>query len=526
MLDHRIQRFETPDVALAAAVAAKGDSDAFVFPSDRLTFQEWDRQSTALARALLDLGFVVGDRIGLLAQNSVEWPVAQMAVAKAGMILVPLNTHYRLDDLKYALAHARVRAVFLTTEFRSNPFLALVRQAAPSLPNLRSLILFDGAQEGCLDFGSLIQRGTSSRSELPPVSGSDTAAIIYTSGTTGFPKGAMLTHESVMADGYLTFQRLGLDGDDRITSIVPMFHSASFCVAVSGCLQAGATFFGHDAFDPVEMFKTIQQHRCTVHVGVPTSLHMMLNHPRRGEFDLSSLRVGTCGGADADPDLLRRCAKEFPMPGLVQIYGLTESAGIATCSSADDPNRFSTAGLPLDGFELRITDRETGRPVSPDEIGQVEIKSRFVMRGYLDNPEETRKTMTTDGLLRTGDLGHLREDGRLILSGGRLKDMIIRGGENIYPAEIELVLANHHAVSEVAVFGLKDDRFGEIVAAAIRGGDISADELTAFCAERIAKFKVPARYFRVESFPLTPSGKIRKVDLREMAAVGRLQPLI
>lgn len=525
MGEHGLVRFETPVAALASVASAKGSSDAFVFPQGRLTFAEWDHRSTALARALLDLGFVAGDRIGLLAQNSIAWPIVQMAVAKAGMLLVPLNTHYRLDDLKYALGHAGVRAVFLTTEFRSNPFLALIRQAARGLPDIRSLIMLDGPQDDCLDADSLIVQGSSSVRRLPTLSGSDVAAVIYTSGTTGFPKGAMLTHESVMADGYLTFRRLGITGDDRITSIVPMFHSASFCVAVAGCLQMGATFFGHDVFEPVEMFKTIHEHRCTVHVGVPTSLLMMLDHPRRKEFDLSSLRVGTCGGADVDPELVRRCAAEFPLPGLVQIYGLTESAGIATCPAADDPDRFSTAGLPLDGFAIRITDRATGQPVPSGEIGQVEIKSRFLMRGYLDNSEETRKTMTDDGWLRTGDLGHLRKDGKLVLSGGRLKDMIIRGGENIYPAEIELVLMKHPAVSQVAVFALKDDRLGEIVAAAIRCHDTSAEELSGFCAERIAKFKVPAHYFRVEAFPLTPSGKIRKVELRELASAGRLEHL-
>lgn len=328
-----------------------------------------------------------------------------------------------------------------------------------------------------------------------------------------------------MADGRAVFSRLKIGSDDRITSIVPMFHSASFCVAIPGCLAVGATFLGLEAFDAVEMFNIIERYRATVHIAVPTSLRMMLEHPRRSDFDLSSLRVGTCGGADVEPELLRRCAVEFPIPGLVQAYGLTESTGLAFCPEPDDPDRFETAGRPLPEYSVRIVDAESGAILSHDAIGEVQIKSPSIMRCYFANEGETRKTIDADGWLKTGDLGQIRKDGKLVLSGGRLKDMIIRGGENIYPAEVERILLSHPAVSEVAVFGIKDDHFGEIVAAAVRGGKVTAAELGDHCASRIAKYKIPARYFRAAAFPLTPSGKIRKVALKELVADGKLDKL-
>ena len=517
--------FDTPVTALAAVARRSPNKDAFVFLEASLSFGDWNDKSKALAQALLDLGFAPGDNIAILAQNSIHWPIVQLAVAKAGMVLVPLNTHYKLEDLTYALVHSQARAVFFTPAFRSNKYLELVREAARHSKHLRRKIVIGGHADGCLSIEDLIAEGAASNTALPAIQGEDNAAIIYTSGTTGFPKGVILTHQGVMADGCAVFSRLKIGSEDRITSIVPMFHSASFCVAIPGCLAAGSTFLGLEAFDAVEMFEVIERHRATVHVAVPTSLRIMLEHPRRSEFDLSSLRVGTCGGADVEPELLRRCAVEFPIPGLVQAYGLTESTGLACCPEPGDPDRFETAGRPLPDYSVRIADSESGAILGKDAIGEVQIKSPSIMRGYFANDGETLKAIDADGWLKTGDLGQIRRDGKLVLSGGRLKDMIIRGGENIYPAEVERVLLSHPAVSEVAVFGIKHDHFGEIVAAAVRGGDVTAAELANHCASRIAKYKIPAKYFRTEAFPLTPSGKIRKVALREMVADGKLDGL-
>lgn len=294
---------------------------------------------------------------------------------------------------------------------------------------------------------------------------------------------------------------------------------------VLGALQGGATYAGVPSFDPEGMFKIIQSERCTVLSGVPTSYLAMLDHPARRHFDLSSLRAGSCGGADADPAMLERCAREFPIPGLCQVYGQTEGSTLFVCPESDDPLRWETAGTALPGYDLRVVDPVTLNEMPAGEIGEIQARGPMVMQGYYKRPDETAETFA-DEWLRTGDLGLLRPDGRLVIAGGRLRDMIIRGGENIYPAEIEHVLQSHDGVAAVAVFGLPDAYYGEIVAAAVKpSGAVTAEALRALCAGRIAKFKVPATIFRVDAFPLTPSGKIRKVELRKLAEGGQLAML-
>src|SRR5262249_48558026 len=247
--------------------------------------------------------------------------------------------------------------------------------------------------------------------------------------------------------------------------------------------------------------------RCTMMSGVPTSYVAMLDHPERVKFDLSTLRSGSCGGADVDPGALRRCAEKFPMPRLAQVYGQTESSTLVTCPEDGDDDRFATAGMPLPGYEVRITDAQSGNVLPAGSVGQIQARGLMVMRGYYKMAKETAATISPDGWLSTGDLGYLREDGRLVIAGGRLRDMIIRGGENIYPVEIENLLRGHPSVSEIAVFGLPDPYYGEIVAAAVRLQDkTDAAALAAFCNGRIAKFKIPAQFFRVSAFPQTASG--------------------
>jgi fatty-acyl-CoA synthase len=324
----------------------------------------------------------------------------------------------------------------------------------------------------------------------------------------------------MMMDAEGTADRLGLAKGDRWTSIVPLFHCAGCIMNILGCLQMGAAYVSVPSFDPETMFGTIESERCTFLTGVPTSYLAMLDHPARANYDLTSLKAGTCGGADCNPAILRRCAEEFPMPGLVQVYGQTEGATLFACPEAADPLRFETAGMALPGYELRICDPADGG------IGEIQARGPMVMQGYYKNSEATAETLLPDGWLRTGDLGYLRADGRLVIAGGRLRDMIIRGGENIYPAEIENTLQLHEAVAASAVFGLPDDYYGEIVAAAVRlSVDATATDLRAFCESRIAKFKAPQRFYQVENFPLTPSGKIRKVELRQLAIDGKLDAL-
>ena len=520
--------FRTPGEALARQAETRGDSEALAFPETgaRSSYGEWHDAAAALARALIDRGFRPGERIGLLAESRIEWPVVQMAVALAGCVLVPLNTHYRRDDLAYALRHSQPRGLFLSRGFRGNPYLETVRAIRAQIPALELAAVLDGADGDCPGYGELLAEGRASASALPEIDPHAVGSLQYTSGTTGFPKGALLTHAGTMANAWGISERLRVSASDRWTSIIPLFHCAGCIMCILGTVQRGAAYVGVSSFDAARMFRVIEDERCTMLSGVPTSYVAMLEHPARADHDLATLRAGTCGGADTDPALLARCADEFPLPGLVQVYGQTESSTLIALADCEAPERFATCGKPLPGARVRIADPKSGAELPPGEIGQIETAGPMVMRGYFENPAATAETVGADGWMRTGDLGYLTADGDVVVAGGRLRDMIIRGGENIYPVEIENLLRAHPAVSDIAVFGLGDDYYGEIVAAAVIGGaGLTPDGLSQYCAARIAGFKRPARYFRVESFPLTASGKIRKTALREMAEAGALDAL-
>jgi fatty-acyl-CoA synthase len=524
----RLSPFATSTEALRHQAKVRPDAEALAFPlsGGSLSFAAWLEEATALARGLLALGLVPGQHVALLAENRREWPVAQLAIALAGLVMVPLNSHSRRDDLAYALAQSDSHALLLSRKFRSSDYLAMVTGQRDRLPLLGHLVCFDGAASGALGYADVLALGRNSRAELPPVAAEDIAVLLYTSGTTGFPKGALLTHAAMLAVAWGTSQRLGASPGDRWTSIIPLFHCAGCILNLLGSLQSGAAYVGVPAFDPVSMFQIIETERCTMMSGVPTSYKAMLDHPERGRFDLDSLRSGTCGGADADPDVLRRCAAEFPMPRLAQVYGQTESGTLITCPESDDEDRFATAGRALPGYEIRICDPQSGAILPPGTIGQIQARGPMIMKGYYKQPAATDEAIDAEGWLSTGDLGYLRADGRLVIAGGRLRDMIIRGGENIYPAEIENLLRAHPAIAEIAVFGLPDEYYGEIVAAALRPVQATdAAALAAFCKGRIAGFKIPARFFRVAEFPQTASGKIRKSELRELGHQGKLEPL-
>ena len=339
-----------------------------------------------------------------------------------------------------------------------------------------------------------------------PVKPSDLAMLAYPSGTTGFPKGALLSHRAMMLVATHSAARLAVAAGDRWTSIIPLFHCAGCILNLLGCLSQGAAYVGVPSFDPENMFRIIAAERCTHLSGVPTSYLAMLDHPARVNYDLSSLKAGSCGGADCNPQVLQRCAAEFPMPGLAQVYGQTEGGTLFACPRHDDPLRWDTAGMALPDYELRIVNPDTMEVLPVGDIGEIQARGPRVMAGYYNKPEATAETIIEGGWLRTGDLGYLRDDGRLVIAGGRLRDMIIRGGENIYPAEIENVLQQHDAAVKLAA-------------------PVSASDLKALCAARIARFKVPAVIFTVERFPLTPSGKIRKVELRDWAKANRMETL-
>ncbi len=512
--------FDHPWPALEAAARRWPDAEALVFPHQktRRSFAQWHADTLRLAGALAARRLGRGDHVALLAENRAEWPVIQMACAALGAVFVPLNSHYRKDDLAHGLRQSDARALICSTSYRSNPYLDNVRALRPELPSLRHVFALE------TDYPALIGEA---RAFAPAACDpGDVAALLYTSGTTGFPKGALLSHRAMMMDARGAAERLGLRAGDRWTSIIPLFHCAGCIMNMLGCLQKGAAYVGVPGFDPETMFRIIEGERCTFLSGVPTSYLAMLDHPARGTYDLTSLRAGTCGGADCNPEVLRRCAGKFPMPGLAQVYGQTEGATFFACPEADDPLRWETVGRILPGYEIRICDPQSLATLAPGGIGEIQARGPMVMQGYYNMPEVTAETIIDGGWLRSGDLGTMTGDGHLVVAGGRLRDMIIRGGENIYPAEIENVLQQHRAVAGIAVFGMPDAYYGETVAAAVKlATNAAAAELQTYCAARIAKFKVPATIYRVDQFPLTPSGKIRKVDLRQWAEDGRMELL-
>ena len=498
-----------------------GQAVAFPEQGAYLTYAQWWSEAERIARGLVELGICPGDRVALQAQNRVEWAVVQMATLLCGAIFVPLNTHLGAEETQYVLEHSGSRAVFLSNRFRSHGYLQNLQGVRNRLPDLQHVIVLDESAYGCLDYAGLDGPVTS----FPEPGVEDDAALLYTSGTTGFPKGALLSHGAMLHVARQTAQRLLLTGSDRWTSIIPLFHCAGCIMNLMGCMVAGACYVGVSAFDPVLMFRVIQDEKCTALSGVPTSFLAMRDHPERSKYDLGTLRTGTCGGAQVDPDLLAKCVAEFPIPELVQVYGLTETATLAALPWCDDPERIATAGRALDDAEIRIVDIDSGVELPAGTVGEIVVRGPMVMQGYYNNPGETSESLSAAGWFKTGDLGYLTADGRLCVSAGRLKEMIIRGGENIYPLEVEKVFMEQSRILQVAVFGVSDAYYGEVPAVAlVVDNTVEFSELESIADRHLAAYKVPRTWYLVKELPMTPSGKIKKLALKQMAESGELAP--
>lgn len=495
----------------------------FPLASKSMTFSEWLKSSNRLANALRALGVKKGDTVALWAENRIEWTIVQTALAGLGAVLVPVNTHFRDEDLKYVLNHARAKVILLSRNFRSGDYLNIVNKQRNELPFLQEVICFDATDEpGIHSFEAILEKA-SDQFQPTPIDPREMGSVQYTSGTTGQPKGAALSFKGMMDNALESATRLQITQDDRWTSIIPLFHCAGCIMNLMGCLSKGATYVGVPAFDPVHMFQIIEKEACTLLTGVPTSYLSMLQHPDRQQYDLSSLRAGTCGGSDCDPVVLSQCAAEFPIKGLVQVYGQTEASTLIALDFPDSALRWETSGLPLPGMEVRITHPESREVLAPTQIGQIEVRGSMVMLGYLNQPDATQATIDPQGWMQTGDLGYLRPDGRVVIAGGRLRDMIIRGGENIYPVEIENILRDHPLVSEVSVFGMSDTYYGEVVCAAVSvKAPVTPADMKKHLEGKIAGFKHPVKYFLVTEWPMTSSGKIKKRDLKQAAVSNAL----
>ena len=478
-------------------------------PRRRWTFEQLLEDAEQVARALLGR-FAPGDHVAIWSPNCPEWALLEFGAALAGITLVTANPAYLAKELVHVLKQSKAHGIFICPEYRGRDFRGVLRQIAADVPNLREVI--------CLsDWSDFLKSGGTNR-RLPEVRPDDVAQIQYTSGTTGFPKGAELTHRGLVNNSRFYARVIGANTGDVWINPMPMFHTAGCGLATLGALQTGGLHVLPPGFDPALTLGLFEHHRGTLMLSVPTMLIRMLDQTGVQKRNLSAWRLTALGGAPVPPELVRRARAEFGVEVAIG-FGQTESSPCVTHTLAQDPNPhwFETVGRPLPQTEVKIVSPATGETVPVGMVGEVCARSICVMKGYFDDPKSTAEALDTDGWLHTGDLGSMDADGYCRIQ-GRLKDMIIRGGENIYPREIEDVLYTHPGIANVAVVGAPDPEWGEIVVAFVQlrpDQDLSGDELSAFCRERLASYKAPRIWRFVAQFPQTASGKIQKFVLRD-----------
>ncbi|MHC6225459.1 AMP-binding protein [Pseudomonas sp. X10] len=528
--------------AFDATVSRFAEREALVVRHQALRYS-WRTLAEAVerqARALLALGVNSGDRLGIWAPNCAEWCITQFASAKIGAILVNINPAYRSSELDYALTQSGCRWVICADAFKTSDYHAMLLDLVPGLaasvpgelacerlPELRGVVsLAAQPPAGFLSWQALQARADEVSAEAlaarqASLRCEDPINIQYTSGTTGFPKGATLSHHNILNNGYMVGESLGLTEHDRLVVPVPLYHCFGMVMANLGCLTHGSTLiYPGDAFDPLATLRAVAEERATALYGVPTMFIAELDHPQRGEFDLSSLRTGIMAGATCPIEVMRRVIDELHMREVQIAYGMTETSPVSLQTAAEDglEVRVTSVGRTQPCLESKVIDSE-GRTVPRGEIGELCTRGYSVMLGYWNNPEATAASIDEDGWMHTGDLAVMDEQGYVRIV-GRSKDMIIRGGENIYPRELEEFFFTHPAVADVQVIGIPCSRYGEEIVAWVRlhpGHSVSEDELRSWAKARIAHFKVP-RYFRfVEAFPMTVTGKIQKFRMREIS---------
>ncbi len=484
------------------------------------TYAELYREAQRTARALLSR-FKPGERIAVWAQNIPEWVMLEFGAGIAGMILVTVNPGFRAKEVEYVLKQSRSAGVFVVKEFRGNPMLETVQAVAPNCPELRQIICFD-------DWNAFIAAGDDETIKLPIVSPDDPVMIQYTSGTTGFPKGALLRHRGLVNNGADTADRMGFDPGDVFVTTMPLFHTGGCVCCVIGAVSKMATQVLVEAFDPAIVLEMFATYRGNAMVGVPTMLIAMLEHPTFPSTDLSSVKTICSGGSTVPAPLVKRFEEKLGAQFTI-VFGQTECSPVAAQTFTHDSieDKAGTIGLPLPNMETKIVDPNTGETVPIGTIGEFCTRGYHVMLGYFDMPEASAAAVDADGWLHTGDLCAMDARGYCTVE-GRLKDMIIRGGENIYPRELEELLFRHPKVAEVAVIGVPHEKWGEEVAAFIRpvaGATIDKDEMTAYMRASLAPHKSPKHWFVVETFPLTGSGKIQKFKLREAWIKGEVRAI-
>lgn len=544
---HRQSLFELREKTLGRildeTVARVPDHDALIYADRgyRQTWREFADTVDAFAKGLIALGVGKGEKVAVWATNVPYWVTLQFATAKIGAILITVNTNYREHELRYLLNHSECENIFLIDTLRDHAFVDTLYAIAPelrrqgrgrlhcaALPHLKR-VCYLGAEKfrGMYSVPEILGMAVmvsdedyrARQAELDPW---DVINMQYTSGTTGFPKGVMLTHVGVGLNGYWIGRNMGFSEKDRLCLCVPLFHCFGCVLGVMACVNHGTCMVIVEKFNPLTVLAAVDSERCTALHGVPTMFLAELEHKLFKRFDVSSLRTGIMAGSTCPEPLMRRVVEEMNMKDITICYGLTEGSPVMTQSDVDDPLplRCETVGCPMPGIEVRIADPDTCEELPRGQVGEILCRGYNVMKGYYKMPEETARTITPEGWLHSGDLGVMDEAGYVRVT-GRIKDMIIRGGENIYPREVEEFLMGMPDIMDVQVVAVPSRKYGEEVAAFIiprKGAVVAPEDIRAFCRGQIAWYKIPRHIAVVDAFPLTASGKIQKFRLREMAA--------
>ncbi|MCC0003611.1 MAG: AMP-binding protein [Methylobacteriaceae bacterium] len=506
--------------------------------NDRLTYAELKRRVDAVACSLMRLGLETGDRVAIWSQNNVEWLLTQHATAKAGLVLVNINPAYRRAELEYAINKVGCRAIILSPAFKTSNYIEMINDLAPELasskpgalkaaklPSLQFVIrLGDDKTPGMSNFGELLTPPSDAEKDALAALGKTLKAdepinIQFTSGTTGNPKGATLTHRNILNNGFFVGEAIRLTEKDKICVPVPLYHCFGMVMANLGALTHGATLvYPAEAFDPLAVLQAVAEERCTTLYGVPTMFIGALDHPDFAKYDISSLRTGIMAGSPCPIEVMKRVIDQMHMREVTIAYGMTETSPVSTQSGVDDSieHRVSTVGRVQPHVEIKIIDAD-GNTVPRGVTGEFCTRGYSIMRGYWGDVAKTAEAVDGDGWMHTGDLATMDEDGYCNIV-GRIKDMVIRGGENVYPREIEEFLYRHPKIKDVQVVGLPDKKFGEELCAWIvprEGETLTEDEVRDFCKGQIAHYKVP-RYIKfVDGFPMTVTGKIQKFLIRD-----------
>ena len=522
-------------------VETQGNREFLIYPDRdlRLTYNEFNERVNSLAKGLLSIGITKGDHVGIWAKNVPDWLTFLFATAKIGAVLVTVNTAYKAHELDYILKQSDMKALAIIDGFQDVNYIKIINELIPELkqhprgrlgsaeyPHLKCLIYVGQEKHrGMYNTNELMLLGEhQSDVELNRIKATldnnDVINMQYTSGTTGFPKGVMLTHRNILNNGYGIGRRMKFTEEDRLCIPVPLFHCFGIVLGVLAILTHGGTIVMVELFDPLLVLSAIQKEKCTAVHGVPTMFIAELNHPMFDMFDMSSLRTGIMAGSTCPIETMNEVMDKMNMTEITSVYGLTESSPGMTQSNADDTveRKATTVGVAFDDVEVKLINPETGEELGPGKTGEICCRGYNIMKGYYKMPDKTKEVIDEDGWLHSGDLATVDGDGYYSIV-GREKDMIIRGGENIYPREIEEFLFTIDGVKDAQVAGIPDEKYGEIVGAFIikeENADIEEEDIRDHARDQIARYKVPKHVFFVDEFPLTASGKVQKFKLTDL----------